>query len=161
MGALAALTLLPFAIMMVSFVKTPVLSIVRSALGTQQIPLTQVTGSRSMTVYYQRWSASRFTRQRKARSGATSGRDINAETVDMLWDAANRAASRRPSSRELHLKDRAMFTRWRSCPEARDRAAVGWKTSADPGVRDLRAQGVSNRLHHLSSSSSSIPSRIL
>jgi flagellar biosynthesis protein FliP len=89
-GALAVLSLLPFVIIMVtSFVKiSVVLSIVRSALGTQQIPPTQVITGLAivLTVYIMTPVGLEIYREtetliEQTKPGATL---VSAETVDMI-----------------------------------------------------------------------------
>ena len=116
-GALAALSLLPFVIIMVtSFVKiSVVLSIVRSAMGTQQIPPTQVITGMAiiLTVYIMTpvgleiYRATETMVQQK-RPGASL---VSPETVDLIFDALIEARGPVKAflSKNSHLKDRAMF----------------------------------------------------
>lgn len=133
MGALAGLSLLPFVLVMVtSFVKIAVvLSIVRSALGTQQIPPTQVITGLAivLTIYImvpvgldiQRAIAPLIPR------GKTSDL-MSAATVDLIISAGKRAKEplRKFLLKHSHEKDRAMF--WRLAWEMRaeeDRPSLG------------------------------------
>ncbi|MCB9648050.1 MAG: type III secretion system export apparatus subunit SctR [Deltaproteobacteria bacterium] len=117
LGALGILTLLPFVIIMVtSFVKiSVVLSIVRSAIGTQQIPPTQVITGMAiiLTVYIMApvglevYKATQDLIQEK-RPGSSL---VSAETVDLVFDAAVQAEGPMKGflAKNSHLKDRAMF----------------------------------------------------
>lgn len=117
LGALGVLTLLPFVIIMVtSFVKiSVVLSIIRSALGTQQIPPTQVITGLSiiLTVYImtpvglQIYEKTEDIINRRD-PGATL---VSAETVDLIFEAAKQAEGPVKGflERHAHKKDRAMF----------------------------------------------------
>lgn len=116
-GALALLALLPFVIIMVtSFVKiSVVLSIVRSALGTQQIPPTQVITGMAiiLTVYIMTPVGLEIYRStenliQKKRPGASL---VSAETVDLVFDAMVEARGPMKGflTKNSHLKDRAMF----------------------------------------------------
>jgi len=133
-GALAVLSLLPFVIIMVtSFVKiSVVLSIVRSAIGTQQIPPTQViTGMATiLTVYIMTpvgleiYKVTETMIQQK-RPGSSL---VSAETVDLIFDAAVQA--REPITGFLadnsHVKDRAMFFAMaKRLRKPEDRSGVG------------------------------------
>lgn len=134
MGALGALTLLPFVIIMVtSFVKiSVVLSIVRSALGTQQMPPTQVITGMAiiLTVYimapvgidiYQ--TAEGLIERRKPDQTL-----LSAQTVDLVWDAMLEAEVPVKAFllKNSHLKDRAMFfTMAKRLRKAEDRSGVG------------------------------------
>ncbi len=115
MIALAALGLAPFALMMVtSFVKiSVVLSIVRTAMGTQQIPPTQVITGLAiiLTVYimapvgqemYRVSDADRF----RNTSGLTDPKN-----VDEMFQAANRAKEplRAFLMKKVTTKDRSLF----------------------------------------------------
>lgn len=133
-GALAALSLLPFVIIMVtSFVKiSVVLSIVRSALGTQQIPPTQVITGLAiiLTVYIMTpvgleiyKSTEELIQQRRPGESLMS-----AETVDLVMDAIGKAGPPMKTflSSNSHLKDRAMFfTMAKRLRKAEDRSGVG------------------------------------
>src|SRR5882724_9028334 len=92
-GALAALSLLPFIIIMItSFVKiSVVLSIVRSALGTQQIPPTQVITGLAiiLTVYIMMpvgleiYKSTESLIQTKKPGESV----LSAETIDLVFEA--------------------------------------------------------------------------
>lgn len=133
-GALGALSLLPFVIIMVtSFVKiSVVLSIVRSALGTQQMPPTQVITGLAiiLTVYImapvglQIYKAAEDSIAQR-RPGASL---MSAETVDLIFEAVGkgRAPMRGFLMQHSHLKDRAMFyTMAKRLRQPEDRAGVG------------------------------------
>jgi type III secretion protein R len=133
-GALAALSLLPFVIIMVtSFVKiSVVLSIVRSALGTQQIPPTQVITGLAiiLTVYIMSpvgLEIYKVTEQlvNEKRPGESL---MSAETVDLVMDALEESGPPIKGflSKNSHLKDRAMFfSLAKRLRKAEDRADVG------------------------------------
>lgn len=133
-GALGALSLLPFVIIMVtSFVKiSVVLSIVRSALGTQQMPPTQViTGLATiLTVYIMAPVGLEMYRDAESlieerRPGQSL---MSAETVDLAFDAAAKAEGpmRDFLVKNSHLKDRAMFySMAKRLRKAEDRDSVG------------------------------------
>jgi type III secretion protein R len=133
-GALAALTLLPFVIIMVtSFVKiSVVLSIIRSALGTQQIPPTQVITGLAivLTVYIMApvgieiYKSTESVIEQK-RPGESL---LSAETVDLVFDAIEDAGPPMKEflSKNSHLKDRAMFfSMAKRLRKAEDRSNVG------------------------------------
>lgn len=133
-GALGALSLLPFVIIMVtSFVKiSVVLSIVRSALGTQQMPPTQVITGLAiiLTVYImapvglQIYKAAEDSIAQR-RPGASL---MSAETVDLIFEAVGKAKDpmRGFLMQHSHLKDRAMFyTMAKRLRQPEDRAGVG------------------------------------
>jgi type III secretion protein R len=116
-GALAILSLLPFVIIMVtSFVKiSVVLSIVRSALGTQQIPPTQVITGMAiiLTVYIMAPVGIEIYRTtqdliEEKRPGSSL---VSAETVDLIFEAMEEARGPFTAflSKNSHIKDRAMF----------------------------------------------------
>jgi type III secretion protein R len=116
-GALAVLSLLPFVIIMVtSFVKiSVVLSIVRSALGTQQIPPTQVITGLAiiLTVYIMTPVGLEIYRETESliaeqRPGSSL---VSAETVDMIFDAMvlAKAPMKAFLLKNSHGKDQAMF----------------------------------------------------
>lgn len=115
MMALAAMSLAPFVLLMVtSFVKiSVVLSIVRSALGTQQIPPTQViTGLATiLTVYIMSPVGQAMFRAADAAGVTQEGGLMNAKTVDTLVEAANRAKEpmRDFLLKKITLKDRTLF----------------------------------------------------
>lgn len=112
--ALAAMALLPFVLLMVtSFVKIAVvLSIVRSALGTQQIPPTQVITGLAiiLTVYIMSPVALSMYR---ATGNLTdqSGELFSEKSVPLLLDAANKAKEPLRNWLEKHAteKDRNLF----------------------------------------------------
>lgn len=115
MMALAAMSLAPFVLLMVtSFVKiSVVLSIVRSALGTQQIPPTQViTGLATiLTVYIMSPVGQAMFRAADATGVTQEGGLMSAKTVDTLVQAANRAKEpmRDFLLKKVTLKDRTLF----------------------------------------------------
>ena len=129
--ALAAMSLLPFVLLMVtSFVKIAVvLSIVRSALGTQQIPPTQVITGLAiiLTVYIMSPVALSMYR---ATGNLTdqSGELFSEKSVPLLLEAANKAKEPLRNWLEKHAteKDRNLFftlaKRMRESPE--DKASV-------------------------------------
>lgn len=132
MIALGALGFAPFVIMMVtSFVKiSVVLSIVRSALGTQQIPPTQVITGLAiiLTVYIMAPVGQEMYRVADA-EGVTQGEGLmSAQTVDKLIGAAGRAKEplRNFLIKKVTLKDRSLFynlaLKMRKTPE--DRKAI-------------------------------------
>lgn len=114
--ALGALGLVPFVLLMVtSFVKiSVVLSIVRSAMGTQQIPPTQViTGLATiLTVYIMSPVAQEMYRiaDPGAFRGTTEGL-VSAKTADQLWEAGQKAKEplREFLLKKVSTKDRALF----------------------------------------------------
>src|SRR4051812_18915006 len=122
MVAMGALTLLPFLMMlMTSFVKiSVVLSIVRSAIGTQQIPPTQVITGLAivLTVYIMApigldiWRLNEDVMKTASKEGVVSG-----ATADLMIRAAERGQEplRAFLIKHSHLKDRDMFYRlaWR------------------------------------------------
>ncbi|MBK8014532.1 MAG: type III secretion system export apparatus subunit SctR [Deltaproteobacteria bacterium] len=133
-GALAVLSLLPFVIIMVtSFVKiSVVLSIVRSALGTQQIPPTQVITGLAiiLTVYImapvglEMYRATESTIQARRPDASL----VSAETVDLLFQAFQESRDPMKSflAKQSHLKDRAMFYALaKRLRRPEDRAGVG------------------------------------
>jgi type III secretion protein R len=115
MIALAALGFAPFALMMVtSFVKiSVVLSIVRSALGTQQIPPTQVITGLAiiLTVYIMSPVAQQMYRAADASGVTQDGSLLDAKTVDVLITAAGRAKEplRDFLLKKVTTKDRSLF----------------------------------------------------
>lgn len=133
-GMLAALSLLPFVIIMVtSFVKiSVVLSIVRSALGTQQIPPTQVITGLAiiLTVYIMApvgLEIYKVTEQlvQEKRPGESL---MSAETVDLVMEALEESGPPMKAflSKNSHLKDRALFfSLAKRLRKAEDRANVG------------------------------------
>lgn len=112
MFALAAMALVPFVLIMVtSFVKIAVvLSIVRQAIGTQQIPPTQVITGLAiiLTVYimtpvgYEMYNASK---------GRFQSANIMQVTVDQMIAAArdSQHPMRKFLEKHAHLKERDMF----------------------------------------------------
>ncbi len=114
MVALAALALVPFLLLMVtSFVKIAVvLSIVRSALGTQQIPPTQVITGLAiiLTIYIM---APVGLQMYRATGGLVDdqGELMSAQTVGLLFKAGDRAKEpvREFLLKPSTLKDRNMF----------------------------------------------------
>lgn len=133
-GALAVLSLLPFVIIMVtSFVKiSVVLSIVRSAIGTQQIPPTQViTGMATiLTVYIMTpvgLEIYKVTENmiQERRPGSSL---VSAETVDLIFDAMVQAKGPVTAflAKNSHIKDRAMFfSMAKRLRKPEDRSGVG------------------------------------
>ena len=134
LGALAVLTLLPFVIIMVtSFVKlSVVLSIVRSAIGTQQIPPTQVITGLSivLTVYIMApvgleiYKATEQIVQKKQPEASL----ISAQTVDLLYEAIGEAGPPLKAflKKNSHEKDQAMFfSMAKRLRKPEDRAGVG------------------------------------
>jgi len=137
--ALAALALVPFVLIMVtSFVKIAVvLSIVRQAIGTQQIPPTQViTGLAivltvyimmpvGLEIYHQGQNVLLRGKPSDTREGALKG--IANVTVDQIIDMVREAQHpmRRFLVKHAHLKDRDMFFKlaWKM-REPRDRATL-------------------------------------
>ncbi len=93
--ALAALGLVPFVLMMVtSFVKiSVVLSIVRSAMGTQQIPPTQVITGLAiiLTVYIMAPVGQEMYRVSGLDKVTSTGEMLSARNVEKLFDAAKDA----------------------------------------------------------------------
>jgi type III secretion protein R len=133
-GALAALALLPFVIVMItSFVKiSVVLSIVRSALGTQQMPPTQIITGLAMilTVYIMApvgieiYKTSTALIERENPGGSL----LSTETVDLIFEAASEGKEpiRAFLLKHSHLKDRAMFfTMAKRLRQPEDRQNVG------------------------------------
>ncbi len=115
MIALGALGFAPFVLMMVtSFVKiSVVLSIVRSALGTQQIPPTQVITGLAiiLTVYIMAPVGQEMFRAADA-EGITQGQGLmSAATVDVLITASGRAKEplRAFLLKKVTSKDRSLF----------------------------------------------------
>lgn len=115
MIALAALGFAPFVLMMVtSFVKiSVVLSIVRSALGTQQIPPTQVITGLAiiLTVYIMAPVGQEMYREADAGDVTQQGGLMDAKTVDVLIKAADRAKEplRAFLLKKVTTKDRTLF----------------------------------------------------
>ncbi|NTX13094.1 type III secretion system export apparatus subunit SctR [Myxococcus sp. CA051A] len=114
--ALAAMGLVPFALMMVtSFVKiSVVLSIVRSALGTQQIPPTQVITGLAviLTVYIMAPVGMTMYRASELNVWDSSGAGaFSSAKVGTLLDGADRAKEplRDWLMKKVTLKDRSLF----------------------------------------------------
>jgi type III secretion protein R len=113
--ALAALGLVPFVLMMVtSFVKiSVVLSIVRSALGTQQIPPTQVITGLAiiLTVYIMAPTGTAMYRAAEVDVLKNGTSLLSSETVAELIEAAKRSQEplRDFLSRQVTAKDRNLF----------------------------------------------------
>ena len=112
--ALAAMSLLPFVLLMVtSFVKiSVVLSIIRNALGTQQIPPTQVITGLAiiLTVYIMAPTGMEMYRAGEVDVMRT-GQLMSPETVGQLMAAANRSKEplRAFLSKKVSNKDRSLF----------------------------------------------------
>jgi type III secretion protein R len=130
--ALAALSLVPFALMMVtSFVKiSVVLSIVRSALGTQQIPPNPVITGLAiiLTVYIMAPVGQAMYRAAELNVMASGGRLVSSQTVGQLMNAGNHAKEplRDFLVKKGTQKDRALFfnlARKMRTPEERDAIA--------------------------------------
>ncbi len=114
--AMTALSLLPFVLLlMTSFVRIAVvLSILKSALGTPQIPPTQVVTGLALllTIYVMAPTGERMYRAMEPALGRGSSADIlSVDTVEALWAATEKA---REPLREFLLKhatgkDRTLF----------------------------------------------------
>ncbi len=131
MVALAAMALIPFVLLMVtSFVKIAVvLSIVRSALGTQQIPPTQViTGLAIILTVYIMAPVGLAMYRATGTLVDERGDLMSSQTVSVVLRAADRAKEpmREFLLRHSTLKDRTMFfslaKRMRSEPDRADLA---------------------------------------
>ena len=115
MLALAALSLVPFVLMMVtSFVKiSVVLSIVRSALGTQQIPPTQVITGLAiiLTVYIMAPVGQNMYRAAEVDILSKGPSLLSSESVGTLLEAANKSKEplRAFLIKKVTAKDRALF----------------------------------------------------
>lgn len=115
MLALGALGLAPFALMMVtSFVKiSVVLSIVRSALGTQQIPPSQVITGLAVILTVYIMSPVGQEMYRVADAGDVTQKEglLDARTVDVMLKAADRAKEplRQFLLKKVTTKDRSLF----------------------------------------------------
>ena len=113
--ALGALGLIPFVILMLtSFVKiSVVLSIIRSALGTQQIPPTQVITGLAiiLTIYIMAPVGIAMYRAAEIDIENTRGDVLSGETVSKLIAAGNRSKEplRTFLLKKVNLKDRALF----------------------------------------------------
>ncbi|MFZ5441657.1 MAG: type III secretion system export apparatus subunit SctR [Myxococcota bacterium] len=132
MIALTALGLAPFVLLMVtSFVKiSVVLSIVRSALGTQQIPPTQVITGLAiiLTVYIMAPVGQAMFRAADAGEVTQSGGLMDAKTVDTLITAASRAKEplRDFLLKKVTTKDRTLFYSLAlKLRKPEDRASIG------------------------------------
>ncbi len=130
--ALAALSLVPFVLMMVtSFVKiSVVLSIVRSALGTQQIPPTQVITGLAiiLTVYIMSPVGQAMFRAAEVDILGKGGTVFSSQTVGQMLDAADRAKEplRDFLVKKVTGKDRALFYNLaRKMRTGEDRDSVG------------------------------------
>jgi type III secretion protein R len=132
MIALAALGFAPFVLLMVtSFVKiSVVLSIVRSAMGTQQIPPTQVITGLAiiLTAYIMAPVGNEMYRVADAASFKNEEGLMNAKNVDAFMEAGKRAREplRAFLIHKVSTKDRALFyklaLKMRKTPE--DRAEI-------------------------------------
>ncbi|OJH39326.1 type III secretion system export apparatus subunit SctR [Cystobacter ferrugineus] len=115
MLALAALSLVPFVLMMVtSFVKiSVVLSIVRQALGTQQIPPTQVITGLAiiLTIYIMAPVGQAMYRAAEVDIMAKGPSLLSSESVGNLLEAANKAKEplRAFLNKKITAKDRSLF----------------------------------------------------
>jgi type III secretion protein R len=115
MLALAALSLVPFVLMMVtSFVKiSVVLSIVRSALGTQQIPPTQVITGLAiiLTVYIMAPVGQAMYRASEMDILSRGPGLLSSESVGKLLEAADKSKEplRNFLNKKITAKDRALF----------------------------------------------------
>lgn len=115
MIALAALGFAPFVLLMVtSFVKiSVVLSIVRSALGTQQIPPTQVITGLAiiLTAYIMSPVGQEMYRVANADGVTQGGGLLDAKTVDVLIQAGKKAREplRAFLLKKVTTKDRTLF----------------------------------------------------
>lgn len=113
--ALAALSLVPFVLMMVtSFVKiSVVLSIVRSALGTQQIPPTQVITGLAiiLTVYIMSPVGMEMYKAAGKELTSEGGSLMSSQTVGQVMEAASRSKEplRNFLVKKVTGKDRALF----------------------------------------------------
>lgn len=116
LGAMAGLALVPFVLIMVtSFVKIAVvLSIARQAIGTQQIPPTQViTGLATVLTIYIMLPVG-LDAYHQIKPVLDKGQNISvmsAQTVDLILEAAIKAKdpARAFLVKHSHLKDRDMF----------------------------------------------------
>lgn len=115
MIALAALGLAPFALMMVtSFVKiSVVLSIVRTAMGTQQIPPTQVITGLAiiLTVYIMAPVGQEMYRVADADGFRNKAGLMDSKNIDQMFEAAKRAKEplRAFLMKKVTTKDRSLF----------------------------------------------------
>jgi type III secretion protein R len=134
MLALAVLSLVPFVLMMVtSFVKiSVVLSIIRSAMGTQQIPPTQVITGLAviLTVYIMSPVGQAMYRAAELDIWSKGASLISSESVGTLLKAADRSKEplREFLVKKVTNKDRALFYHLaRRMRTGEDREAVGDK----------------------------------
>jgi type III secretion protein R len=134
MLALAILSLVPFFLLMVtSFVKiSVVLSIIRSALGTQQIPPTQVITGLAviLTIYIMAPVGQEMYRASEVDIFAKGKSLLSSETVGQLLDAANRSKEplRAFLVKKVKSKDRQLFFGLaRRMRKGEDRESVGEK----------------------------------
>ncbi|MBM4378961.1 MAG: type III secretion system export apparatus subunit SctR [Deltaproteobacteria bacterium] len=134
MVALGALSLVPFVLMMVtSFVKiSVVLSIVRSALGTQQIPPTQVITGLAiiLTVYIMSPVGSEMWKAAGKELNAEGGAVLSSQTVGQMMEAGARAKEplRDFLVKKVTAKDRALFFNLaKKMRKEEDRADIGEK----------------------------------
>lgn len=115
MLALAALSMVPFVLMMVtSFVKiSVVLSVVRSALGTQQIPPTQVITGLAiiLTVYIMAPVGQSMYRAAEIDIWSKGASVLSSESVGALLEAGNKSKEplREFLAKKVTNKDRALF----------------------------------------------------
>ena len=130
--ALAALSLVPFVLMMVtSFVKiSVVLSIVRSALGTQQIPPTPVITGLAviLTVYIMAPVGQAMYRAAEVNVLEKGGGLVSSRTVAQLLEAGSRAKEplREFLVKKVTHKDRGLFFHLaRKMRTAEEREAIG------------------------------------
>ena len=113
--ALAALGFVPFVLLMVtSFVKiSVVLSIVRSAMGTQQIPPTQVITGLAiiLTVYIMAPVGQQMYRAAEVNAFESGEGVLSSKTVEQLFEAGKRAKEplRDFLLKKVTTKDRALF----------------------------------------------------
>ncbi|MHB8876595.1 MAG: type III secretion system export apparatus subunit SctR [Myxococcaceae bacterium] len=113
--ALAALGLVPFVLLMVtSFVKiSVVLSIVRSAMGTQQIPPTQVITGLAiiLTVYIMAPVGQEMYRAAQVNAFESGQGILSSQTVENLFEAGKRAKEplRDFLLKKVTTKDRSLF----------------------------------------------------
>ncbi|MBI3186076.1 MAG: type III secretion system export apparatus subunit SctR [Myxococcales bacterium] len=113
--ALAALGLVPFVLLMVtSFVKiSVVLSIVRSAMGTQQIPPTQVITGLAiiLTVYIMAPVGQEMYRVAQVERLQSTEGMLSPQTVQQLFEASHRAKEplRNFLLKKVTIKDRSLF----------------------------------------------------
>lgn len=131
-GLLAVLSLLPFLlVMMTSFVKIAVvLSIVRNAIGTPQVPPTLVVTGLAfvLSIVVMAPVGQRIIREVQPVLGQAQGQSVaSAQAADAIVNAALRAREpvREFLARHAHARDRALFADLsRRLAEPADRAAV-------------------------------------